>query len=76
MMLLWAPERRVDRIGYSDLQKRIAIGEDLHNGFSRNIAGGSRSIFDYKLLPEPFGQRLSKQSSDYLGWPARGKAGS
>src|SRR5262249_23719448 len=45
-------ERHIDRVGRSNLQKRIAVRRRLQGCLSADIAGSARSVFYYELLAE------------------------
>src|SRR5262249_12105536 len=66
-------ECHIDRIGRSDLQKRIAVRRCLQGCLSADIAGGTRPVLYYELLAEALWQPLRHQARHNVGRAASGK---
>jgi len=67
-------ERRVDRVGRTDEEKRIAIRRSAYDRLGRDIAARTRPIVDDELLAEPLRQPLSHEARNDVVRAAGGKA--
>ena len=45
-------EPRIDGICHGDVEKRVTVGHRPNHSLGRNIAGGTRAIFDDELLTQ------------------------
>ena len=66
-------ERRVDRVGRTDQEERIAVRRRTHDRLGGDIAAGARPVLDDELLAEPLRQPLTDQARDDVGRAAGGK---
>jgi hypothetical protein len=55
-------ERRVDGIRRADHEQRVAVGGRAHHCFRRDIAAGSRLVFDDERLAQMLRQPLVHQA--------------
>src|SRR5262249_35324310 len=64
-------ERRIDRVGRSDQEERVAVCRRAHDGFGTNIAARARPVLDYEWLAQPLGQPLTHRTGDEVVSAAR-----
>lgn len=67
-------ERRVDRVGRADQQKRVAVRWRIHDAFGGDIATGARPVVNDNLLTEPLGEPLRHHPRSNVGRTASGKS--
>src|SRR5689334_12889544 len=60
-------KRRVDGVGGSTPQKRIAVWRLARDELGRDIAGRAGPVVEYKRLAELFGQPLTYETADRIG---------
>src|SRR5258705_8657430 len=66
-------KRRIDRGRRADQEEAVSIRRRIHDHLRTNIAAGSRSVLDDKLLAETLRQPLADQTSDDVGRSAGSK---
>src|SRR5436190_20348736 len=65
-------ERRVDRIGHSDQEERVAVCRRAHDRFGTNIGARAWSVLDDEWLAQPLGQPSTHQTGDEVVCAAGG----
>src|SRR5215510_11813870 len=64
-------ERRIDRVGRSDQEERVAVCRRAHDRFGTNIAARARPVLDDEWLAQPLGQPLTHRTGDEVVSAAR-----